>query len=226
MFEDNQHNQENERGRLAREWEEKIRSAIEILYQTHDNNQERINIAKQKITLLVTTVLEDDNQVMSNLDKCVKIENKDDFIIAIIDALKPLRDAKINDPEGFEEAQRQGWVESSNFTKINDLISYGIDEGTMHIHVAPNETTSNAKKLSMLKEGMGGFAKAVKKNEAIEKITGTSWIVAEHPRLLEKLGFTVEGDIEDEERERFFAGETRDIHRANINRDELLSRYL
>lgn len=207
-------------------WEEKAMSHLETIYRLYPNNQKRLKDIKEQIKTIASMALGPDNKILDELDKCLDIENRDEFIQAIMLILQPIIDAKRNDPVKFEEAKRQAFLENGKFNSINDLMSYDIDEHTLHLHIAPNETTTAARKITMLKEGMIELAKIVRDNKDIQKITGASWIVAEHPEILTRLGFDLEGQISAEEKERFFAAETKDVHRASISRQALLNKYL
>lgn len=226
MFEKQTIKEEDKKAEEIRKWEERVGSSLEILWDTHENNQERIDIIKEKIKYMVDTLLDKNNSLMSDLDACLALEDKNQFVQGVMKAFKPLRDIQFDEPERYEKALAQAFVETSNFTKINQLLCYDIDGTTMHIHVIPNETTPTPRKLFLLKEGLKGLAEVVRDNEEIKTISGTSWIVAKNPRLLEKLGFTIAGDISQQERERFFTGEDRPVYKATISRQELMSRYL
>ena len=60
----------------------------------------------------------------------------------------------------------------------------------------------------------------------VTEVEGTSWIIAEKPKLLEQLGFELHGAISEEVRAQHFAEETRPIHYASISRKVLLETYL
>lgn len=70
------------------------------------------------------------------------------------------------------------------------------------------------------------MAEIVKKNEGVQVIIATSWIVARKPEWLESLGFTDTGPITDAERERNFKDDTRPINKAIMSREDFLKRYL
>jgi hypothetical protein len=50
--------------------------------------------------------------------------------------------------------------------------------------------------------------------------------VASNPGLLEKLGFEIEGPIDEETRKKHFADDPRPISKAVISREKLLEKYL
>jgi hypothetical protein len=60
---------------------------------------------------------------------------------------------------------------------------------------------------------------------SIKGLTASSWIVAKNPGILELLGFTILGPIDEEMKKKHFSEETRPIDHAIISRDELLKKY-
>ena len=129
----------------------------------------------------------------------------------MFEVIKPIRE-KINNSLGKEK-----------FIEANELISYGKEDNIIHIHVVPKEKIENI--FISFREGMEKISKIVREDEEIEKVTATSWIVAEHPRALERVGFTIDGEIGDEMRKAHFSNEKRPIWGAHISREELLKKY-
>ena len=78
----------------------------------------------------------------------------------------------------------------------------------------------------MTREGLEELAKTVKENQAVKRVEAISWIVADHPKILEKLGFTVVGEIDEEMRRKYYADDNRPIGRATVSREDFLRRYL
>lgn len=210
----------------ARPWDEKIAAYAESFWDLYPEPAERIDRIKKKVKVIAEQVLEDSEAFMASIEACQYIEEKEVFVQAIVSAVEPLRQARLEDPVGFEAAQREYFYAIEKFIQVNDLISYSLKGSTVEIHIAPSQTVSMGKKLTMLREGLTGLAKVVQENEDVETITGTSWIVAQHPALMEKLGFEVEGQISDDEMREEFPAENREVHRARINRQELLDKYL
>jgi hypothetical protein len=87
---------------------------------------------------------------------------------------------------------------------------------------------SIGEKLRLMRDGLRELARRLEQDASmkdVSQITATSWIVAAHPRILEGLGFTVDGPIDEEKRQRDFADETRPISKAHITREDFLKRY-
>lgn len=125
----------------------------------------------------------------------------------------------------MEAAARKAFAHECAFTPINDLLSYGREDGLIHIHLAPAKTLSVKEKIAAVRDGLTRLATIVHADESMKQIEATSWIVARHPKLMKKLGFTVTGPIDDGMRQRRFREETRPVSHAVINREEFLRRY-
>jgi len=109
------------------------------------------------------------------------------------------------------QAEKQGWVE------INEVLSYGVKDGTIHLHVPTVFTKKPMEMLKLLESGLKTIAARLKTEPAlheISKITGYSWIVFEYPQLLERMGFVVSK-----------RDETSREALASLNREDFLKRY-
>lgn len=165
-------------------------------------------------------------KIKDKLEDSIKIESGAEFIKEVKDALRPISIAMSNHPEEFSSFKRRLFNESHNFIPVNEVFSYRIDGGDLHVHMAPSEDISAVSKVRFIKDGLEKLSEIIKSNKKIDKLSATSWIVASNPQLLEKLGFKNEGPIDEETRKRDFSGETDPISRATISRSEFLSRYL
>lgn len=128
------------------------------------------------------------------------------------------------------------FVELSGFTKLNKRFSYGEsyseDENLIHMHLAPIREL--IKKvgidgiIDLMKDGLEKLVEKVEANEKIDRITATSWIIAKKPtrERLKDLGFTLEGEITPEDKQKHHKDDPREIHRASIEREDFLKRYL
>lgn len=82
-------------------------------------------------------------------------------------------------------------------TVVNKLLEFD-DEGTeFRLHVPPNRFTEVKDLIRGLKSGMKDLAAIVESRPEVQKIVGKSWIIAQNPGLLVKLGFRVYSDRED-----------------------------
>lgn len=194
------------------------RNGIAALFETYKTEEERINAIKWQIGK-VKEYLEDPEKISADLEACKNIEDKQEFIEAVFKAGKPIVDLKIDKPEAFERGEGD-----REFLKVNELLSYGVGLDFIHIHVVPEEKVGNV--LAEFREGLEKLAELVNDNKTIKYIEATSWIVAKHPKILERFGFTIDGEISEAYRQEHFQGNDAQIHRAHINREDFLAKYL
>jgi hypothetical protein len=173
----------------------------------------------------------DSEELLKNLSDCAGIESEEEFIEKIYSLIKILLDIKRKYPKEYEKVLRESFIEK--FNKINEILSYGKDGDTIHIHIAPVETMGVKEKINYFKDGLKDLAKIVKaeekdKNNQIltKKIIGTSWIIAEKPRLIERFGFINAGEIDDEIKDLHFRNEQEKVGWAYMERDDFLKKYL
>ena len=124
----------------------------------------------------------------------------------------------------FESLNSLKKNKNREFTAINELLSYGKDEDLIHIHVVPDQKVENF--MTSFRSGMERLAEMIDADKSIKEVTATSWIVAKHPKILERAGFVVDGEIEEVMRKAHFAGEKRTVWKAHISRKDLLKKYL
>jgi len=129
------------------------------------------------------------NEIKNSFLDCVNIEDKEILAESLFENLKPLLDIKEKHPEKYEEFQAKAMNEHGNFIEINRLLSYGKDDGIIHIHAPAGRSVEN--KFSLYRQGMRDLAKIVEADPEVTKITATSYIVAEHPELFTIMGFGV-----------------------------------
>jgi hypothetical protein len=84
--------------------------------------------------------------------------------------------------------------------ELNDMISYEIEspkEISLHINEVFGEDGQKedpSTKMHLLKDGFANLSELLKYDkrlEYVETITAFSWIVTEHPKLLERFGFDI-----------------------------------
>ncbi|PIP68863.1 hypothetical protein CO033_00585 [Candidatus Nomurabacteria bacterium CG_4_9_14_0_2_um_filter_32_10] len=212
----------------------KLEKGIEILMERFPENKQGIEL----INRIISKGLDKDTlkklglenlklkEIKKELEECKKISDKTEFMKKVINILKPLAFSMDEHPKEFAEFQRKAFNESLNLTPINEMLSYRVDEGDLHLHLAPATDISNITKIRLIKDALEKLPKIVDSNKKVKKISATSWIVASNPGLLEKVGFKNEGPISEETKKRDFAGETHPISRATITREEFLTKYL
>lgn len=92
--------------------------------------------------------------------------------------------------------------ESANeLIRINEALKLEIESNEQaHLHLDSVSETSLRTKFSLLRNGLLKIAQLLKtdpRSGSISTIHATSWIVTERPGLMERLGFTIENDSPD-----------------------------
>ena len=93
----------------------------------------------------------------------------------------------------IEARIRSAFVEQGGFIPLNEILSYGIYKNEIHIHLGPIKTMPKRKALRIIKQGLSKLAYKItsdQKLQHIDLITATAWIVAKHPKTMERLGFS------------------------------------
>lgn len=155
--------------------------------------------------------------------------NDEVFQAAVINSLFDFLDRNI-DPEQFEVARRAAFVEQGGFTPLNEIISYGCDDGVAHIHLADARTLTLRPRafITAIIDGLEKLAKVLIQPgfEGVKVVTATSFIVAEHSGLLERAGFIIDGPIDEKTRQQHFKTEARPVSASHMSREDFLRRYL
>ncbi|PIR47828.1 hypothetical protein COV06_00280 [Candidatus Uhrbacteria bacterium CG10_big_fil_rev_8_21_14_0_10_50_16] len=102
-------------------------------------------------------------------------------------------------------------------------MTYGRSGPEIHLHASQGKTVEN--KLSLYRDEMRKLAQIVDKDPEVRIVSATSALVAEHPGLFVRAGFTLE-DVLKEIRTAYFDDQTRAIKRAVIDRKTLLDKWL
>lgn len=171
-------------------------------------------------------------ELEQKLDLCAGINKKEDFIATVFETIKFFIDLRIDEAEKFEAAHRDFFLQKNRFIKVNELVSYRLDEGDAHIHIAPNETTNKNELLALFSDGMKMLARILDKQVddgiQVDKVTATSTLVKKFSNILNKrYGFTVSGEIPEEFRNRHFAGsKPGEVYGAYIPIEEFFKKYL
>lgn len=205
----------------------------EELGRNFDNKQElndRIDNLTLKMNLLQKNgAVFNKEKIIEDVKGCININEKEAFITHLLKALEPILVLRTTQPEIFERTQREAQLYNSGYLKLSEVLHFGLDGEEVQLHLAPaTELIKDAGIGNFKKEvenGLRKLAEFIKSNDTIKEITATSWIVAKNPMLLERLGFTVGGEIPKEEKEKLFSAEKRPIAKAFMGREEFLARY-
>lgn len=207
-----------------------VDNVAEGLMRSKENIARFFDINKDKLAEEIERIISDldawiksdflpGQNIKESLRQCSNIKNREKFIEDMLVALKPIFDFKRNDPLNFEIIERKDYDEYSGYKRVNDLIYYDTIDSKIAIHIAHSRYIKGKK--SLLLDGLAELARMVESSRDIDKIEGESWIIARKPKLVEKLGFTLE-DIAIESPE--MPGVP--IRRAYMSREDFLKKYL
>lgn len=193
----------------------RVKEGLRETFRSFPSGQERIKAVITEIPMLT-----DDEK--ERLMPCGEISDEQEFVEDVFKVIERFADWRIADEKGFrkEKVERM-----TGFKMVGDLLSYGMEQDLVHIHLTP---ISSADKIGAKKfeKELSELAEIIYSDPRVEKIRTTSWIVAEHPDLLEYFGFTVGGPISEKEKEKYFPNEEKPVWDACISREDFLKRYL
>lgn len=155
-------------------------------------------------------------------------ENDEKFFAAVVETVLNFLDDNFN-PLEMEKWTRARFFAKGNFVPLSEILSFGHDERVAHIHLAPARTMGPKEMLTSVISGLRELARRLNEDESlrdIERVTATSALVAEHSSLMERLGFSYTGLIDDETRQKYFSDETRPVGSCHMSREDFLKRYL
>lgn len=198
---------------------EMTRSKLSMLFKTYAAGKERVEAIDREMSTLYK-FLENSEQISADIKRCINIDNKKEFIDAVMTIIEPIIDLRVNKPDAFISEGDPG----SKYIELNELVSYEIDGSVMHFHMLPEKRVENFP--TKFKEGLQKLAKIVSDLENIRIVEGASFIVASNAKFFERYGFIIDGDADDETREKYFAGDKRKIWHLHMDRDDFLKRYL
>lgn len=222
----------------SRQIEAKIRADFGKVFDSAADGQGRVELLLVKLKpILDADVLGRDlideeavQKILAEVAQCSAIDDREQFIVKTSAIVKPIIDLRVSHPQEFEKMKRVAFVKEGGFIPLNEILSYEFDEGIIYLHLAQAKElikSSGVKNvLDLITDGLEKLSEVVKEDESIKKIVATSWIVAQSPKILERLGFTIEGEIDEEAKVRHFVGETRPVSRASMTRGEFLAKYL
>jgi hypothetical protein len=205
---------------------ERAKKRLGKIFNEHKDGAKGIEDILSIVNPILESDLIDGEKIRQSLEQCSTIKDREEFVEKTFSALEPILDLRKKNPEAFEKLQRKSFIEQEKFTPLNEILSYGGNGDLVHIHLAPAKTIGIGEMRRLIKDGFEKLARIVEENKEIKKIAATSWIIAEHPKIMERFGFEVEGEIDEETRQRHFVDDDREIHGAAMTRKEFLSKYL
>lgn len=205
-----------------------VQNELTNIFNEFKTPEERINKILERSELFLDNIGEDllsgegKKSIMKNILAC-DAKTKDEFVSEISNALQPLINLSLSDPEKFEHIGAKTFNESGNFTEINRLLSYEKYGSFIYFHAPTGKTVE--KKFSLYREGMRELAEIVNNDQEIDYIVTSSFIVASNPGIFTMSGFKIEETTE-EEKERYSIGKDEKTKRAIISREDFLKKFL
>lgn len=202
-----------------------LKAKIQTCFDNFNNSSDRVDDIFQTLGEMIEYQNNKD-ELTDKLNELRSIEDKEIFCSSAFDILKQLIQWRQENLAEFENIRRKSFNEQGHFIEINQMLSYDINGKYIYIHVPPNMSTPTPDKLRLIQEGLKALVPIMEAHPEIEGITGTSWIVATHPDILEKkFHFTIKGPINEEERALHFSHDHRPIARATMSREDLIKYY-
>ncbi len=207
-----------------------VKDGLGTIYDSYGSDEERIKHFLSGLEFIMASDNSPVNkeQIIFDLESC-KSENKNDFVEKVFTVLDPIIEFKEKSPQQFEQLSREHLRSDSKDEVINQLVYYEREKnGWIRIHLAQNRyipTDEKKKLINLFSEGMKQLAGLAMKDESIRGIRADSQIIAEHPRVLKRFGFTSTGLTNEETMQQFFPDSNEEIHGAEMSREELIARY-
>lgn len=197
------------------------------LYQQADTNAARIAKIKESLSHFFSNAGEklDAQAITARIESLADAPDEETFVDQAVAAMQSILHFQREHPD----IARRIMLERHKFTPLNEVLSYGLtDDGEIvHIHLLP--TTDQPRLRSLVLDGLRVLARQIQEHPEnfvqLRAITATSWIVAEYPEVMKRLGFSVNGPDSEEFRQRHFNSEEQDIDRASISKSDFLARY-
>jgi len=179
-------------------------------------------------------------QIINGVRESAYIKDREVFISHLLKVLEPIITIQAAQPEikeilerENEKVQRDEILSEDGNLKLSEVLYSGINgehKNEAEIHLAPATEFIKEKGIGVFKNeienGLKKLATIIKSDNNIEKVSAVSWIVAKNPALLESLGFTIIGEIsEEEKKQENYIGGNRPIARASMKREDFLVRY-
>lgn len=206
-----------------------VKQELSTLCQVYDNPADRIDLllnkAKPLLRHIDPSILSEEQAqtVCDGIKACAAIDNQAEFIVSLLDVLKPVIDLGITNLSELDGARIAAINETHGWSKLNQLLQYGKSGAVVHLHVPVGENVFN--KREQYYDGLAKLAKIIEEDSEIQWVEAASFIVAEHPGLFTRDNFII-SEVTEEFKQKHFPNEIREIKKASINREEFLNKFL
>lgn len=209
---------------------EEMKGKFGHLFDNKDELKDRIgNFILQLEAFEKSGLIFDKEKIIRGVKESANINDREAFIAHFVKILEPFTILRVTQSKIFEKVARDETIKNSGNLRLSEILYANFENEVASIHLAPAAELKkeigfgNFKK--EIEKGLIKLAEIIKSDEKIKEIWAVSWIVARHPLLLKRLGFTIAGELTEEEKIDGFSEEKRPVARAFMKREDFLARY-
>jgi|GEM_PF-4080194 len=168
---------------------------IAKFFDTVKNAEERRVAVITKMKPFFEAGLIDEDVITPSIEELCAIEGRDAFIKKGLEVMSYYYLARKKDKTGSFESIRR---EQQGRERINEILEYEFSDGgkSIKIHTWPKKKPGIRKLKLLILSGFNNLAEIINKNPDVEKVEAWSWIVYDHPDLIESLGFVLGEEYE------------------------------
>jgi hypothetical protein len=169
-------------------------------------------------------------KLFSLAEKSVE-DNFSDRKESFTDYLEWLKNDKDTPSEELAREAAERWYETVKgefFLDDSHAVGYTKKGETIDLHVQKARELSTGEKVRSIKQALIELASRLQTKKELsdaKEIKATSWIVKEKPRLMEKLGFTVDDPISVDKKSNDLEGHDKGVGTARISVEDFLEKY-
>lgn len=189
-----------------------VRQKLSYIFLNFSSGAERITEIIDGNREIIET-LDNAEILKSKLASCVRFEKREQFIEAAFEILRPVADKIFENQQAAFAANPDAKV-----FVANEMLTYDVKGNKLFIHVFSGDRDGTINKYA---QGLKKVAEALESYPQVETVEAWSWIVARHPKILERLGFIIEKDSEGKP----VVFDNEQGH-ASIAREDFVSKYL
>lgn len=192
-----------------------------------ESKEERVELIKNEEELIRQGSKENNE----GFSESIHSPSSDETIKSNIERLKKKMMETNPEEREAELGEQKRFIESSGSTELNRMLAYAKFQDAVLLHVSPSKTLQLSEKLRFLNDGLNKLADVLVNDPKIKKVQGSSWIMQENPRLVERLGFRIEEIPKMEKAIHFLVNLFRkekspQYKSASMSREDFLKRYL
>jgi hypothetical protein len=156
------------------------------------------------------------------------IQDREKYLQETLHAIEPLLRFKAEQPDAYDALRYPLQHADYDYELLTDFLGYEFSSnGWIVLHVPENKGKSPMELIAGFRASMKALATFLKQHPNVPGVLGTSWIVADKhgAKVLERMGFTIDGPIDEELRLEYFADEIRPVAKTHMTREEVIAKY-